>query len=129
MGRSLSMPKKRILRDFRLDKIAAVDNPCQEGARVAIIKRKEDDMPDTITKKEHEDALAALTKKFEDLAAKSVEEITKLRVDLEVEKAKAKMTDEDKEFMEDEKDEEKKKKFLALSPELRKAEIAKRKSG
>lgn len=34
------MPKKRILTDFRLDKISAVDNPCQEGARVAIIKRE-----------------------------------------------------------------------------------------
>lgn len=33
------MTKKRILRALRLDKIAAVDNPCQEGATMAIMKR------------------------------------------------------------------------------------------
>jgi hypothetical protein len=32
------MPK-RIMREFRLDKIAAVDRPCQEGARAVIMKR------------------------------------------------------------------------------------------
>ena len=35
--------KRRILTDFVVDKIAAVDNPCQEHARVAIIKRRDDD--------------------------------------------------------------------------------------
>lgn len=33
------MAKKRIIRDFRLDKIAAVDRPCQQGAKMTIMKR------------------------------------------------------------------------------------------
>ena len=34
------MPK-RIMREFRIDEISGVDNPAQEGARVAILKRAE----------------------------------------------------------------------------------------
>lgn len=34
---------RRILRDIKLDKIAAVDRPCQEGAVVAILKRAPED--------------------------------------------------------------------------------------
>lgn len=124
------MAKKRILRDFRLDKIAAVDNPCQEGARVAIIKRKDDDMNEIEKlKKEHDEAIAKINGDWQTKLDALTKQVEKMQADLEVEKAKAKMTDEDKEFMEDEKDEEKKKKFLAMTPELRKAEIAKRKSG
>ena len=33
------MPRKRILREFRIDEISGVDNPAQEGARVMIMKR------------------------------------------------------------------------------------------
>jgi hypothetical protein len=36
------MNVKRILSRLRLDKIASVDRPCQEGATVALIKRAED---------------------------------------------------------------------------------------
>ncbi len=36
------MPKKRILTDFKLDKIAAVDTPAQEGALMTIMKRADD---------------------------------------------------------------------------------------
>ena len=35
------MAKKRILTELSLDKIAAVDHPCQEGARAVILKRDE----------------------------------------------------------------------------------------
>lgn len=34
------MPKTRVIQNLRLDKIAAVDRPCQEGAVAAIIKRE-----------------------------------------------------------------------------------------
>ncbi len=39
------MGKKRVLKDFRLDKIAAVDTPCQEGATMTIMKRAEESDP------------------------------------------------------------------------------------
>jgi hypothetical protein len=42
--------KRRILTDFVIDKIAAVDNPCNEHARVAIIKRAE--LPDDDSEEE-----------------------------------------------------------------------------
>ena len=32
-------PRKRIMREFRIDEISGVDNPAQEGARVAVMKR------------------------------------------------------------------------------------------
>ena len=35
------MPLKRIMREFRIDEVSGVDNPAQEGARVAIMKRAE----------------------------------------------------------------------------------------
>ena len=35
------MPKRRILHDIRLDKIAAVDFPCQEHARAVLMKRRD----------------------------------------------------------------------------------------
>ena len=35
------MPLKHIMREFRIDEISGVDNPAQEGARVAIMKRAE----------------------------------------------------------------------------------------
>ena len=43
------MPLKRIMREFRIDEISGVDNPAQEGARVAIMKRaepRENNLPD-----------------------------------------------------------------------------------
>ena len=123
------MAKKRILHEWRLDKIAAVDNPCQEGARVAIMKRKENEEMD---QKEHDAAIAKLNGEWQtklDALTKQVEDVAKLKADFEVEKAKAKMSDDEKEFMEDMKDDEKKKKFLQLTPAERKAEVAKAKSG
>ena len=35
------MPRKSIMREFRINEISGVDNPAQEGARVAIMKRAE----------------------------------------------------------------------------------------
>ena len=40
------MPRKRIMSEFRIDEISSVDTPAQEGARVAIMKRAEDELPD-----------------------------------------------------------------------------------
>ena len=43
------MPRKRIMREFRINEISSVDNPAQEGARVAILKRaepRENNLPD-----------------------------------------------------------------------------------
>ncbi len=39
------MPRKRIMREFRIDEISCVDNPAQEGARVAIMKRADPEAP------------------------------------------------------------------------------------
>jgi hypothetical protein len=36
--------KKRVLEELKIDEISGVDNPCQEGARVTIMKRREDKM-------------------------------------------------------------------------------------
>lgn len=121
------MGKRRILNDFVIDKIAAVDNPCQEHARVAIIKRKEDVM-DQIAKKDHDDLIAKLNgdwqKKHDDLV-KSVEKLTAENAESV---AKAKMSDDEKECYDRMKDEDKKK-FLVKSADERKAEVAKLKAG
>lgn len=50
---------RRRLNRLRLDKIAAVDDPCQEHATVAIIKRAPDAGPPAIAKKTFEEALRA----------------------------------------------------------------------
>lgn len=42
--------KRRIIRDLALDKIAVVDNPCQEGAKMTIMKRAEPSLADKIVK-------------------------------------------------------------------------------
>jgi hypothetical protein len=39
--------KRRVLEKLKLTEIRGVDRPCQEGARVAIMKRKEPNMNDT----------------------------------------------------------------------------------
>lgn len=51
---------KRVLRRIRLDKIAAVDRPCQEHATVAVVKRAPDlAAPPAIVKKTFQEALNA----------------------------------------------------------------------
>lgn len=122
------MSKKRILTDFRLDKISAVDNPCQEGARVAIIKRKDDNIMDTITKKEHEDAIAKLKGEHKTALDALTADVAKIRADLEAANGLAKMSDEDKEYMAACTDAESKKKFVDATPEVRKDLISKRKA-
>lgn len=123
------MPKKRILNDLRLDKIAAVDRPCQEGARAVIIKRS-DEMSDkdTITKKEHEDALAALKATHKSEIDTLKVEVEKMKADLAEALAKGKMSDDEKACM-DGMDDNKKKKFLSMSADERRAEIVKFRSG
>lgn len=51
------MAIKRRLTAIRLDKIAAVDRPCQQHATVAIIKRAPDDSPHAIAKVTFQEAL------------------------------------------------------------------------
>lgn len=54
------MAKKRRLNSIRLDKIAAVDLPCQEHATVAIVKRAPTgEVPPAIAKKTFQEALRA----------------------------------------------------------------------
>jgi hypothetical protein len=53
------MATRRILRSIRLDKIAAVDLPCQEHATVAIVKRAPGDPVLAIAKRTFEEALNA----------------------------------------------------------------------
>lgn len=122
------MGKRRVLTELRLDKIAAVDRPCQEGATVAIIKRASDqDEPGikketSMTKEEMEAAIAKAKADNEAATKKAVE-------DAQLVIAKAFMSDEDEEDMKDEcgDDEEKKKKFLLTPPaERAKARKAKR---
>lgn len=72
---------KRILHKIRLDRIAAVDYPCQEGARAVLIKRAD---PDAIAlNKEAEVAdIAEITKRAE-AAEAQVAELTKKLADAE----------------------------------------------
>jgi len=120
--------KRRILHTIKLDAIAAVDRPCQEGARAAIIKRESDDVT-TISKKDHDDAIAkmiadhdAAVKKLQGEHTSALDVVNKSVADLKAELEKARMTDEEREHMEA-LDEEKKKKFLAKSAADRKAEV------
>ncbi len=49
---------KRIMRAFKMSEVSAVDRPCQEGARIVIMKRAEDagfNYPSDIAKKEFSD--------------------------------------------------------------------------
>lgn len=118
------MGKRRILNDFVIDKIAAVDNPCQEHARVAIIKRKDDEMDkDTITKKEHDEMIAKLNGDWEKKLEALTKSVEKLTAENAENVAKAKMSDDEKDCYDRMKDEEKKK-FLALPDAERKKAAA-----
>lgn len=91
-------------------------------------------MPDDVKKQ-----LEELTAKVSDLTAKvadaekardaAVTAETAAKAALEAEKARGKMSDDEKEIFDSEKDETKKAAFLAMAPEVRKAEVAKRKAG
>jgi hypothetical protein len=58
---------KRILRTLKIDEISGVDFPCQEGARMTIMKRREPELPPI------EDQVAALAEKISVLR-KGIEE-------------------------------------------------------
>jgi len=69
---SSARSKRRVLRDFHLDKISCVDKPCQEMALVTLLKRaprdKEDTpMPKSSTLSELEEQLRALEKRIKAL--------------------------------------------------------------
>jgi hypothetical protein len=108
------------LKGLKLNELSLVDSPANKSSTVTIFKRKEDEDMSDITKKDHDEAIAKLK-------ADAQEVIDELTYNLSVEKAKAKMCDDDKEYMEG-LDESDKKKFLAKSADDRKAEITKFKS-
>lgn len=130
------MPKTRVLQNLRLDKIAAVDRPCQEHAMVAIIKRDgvpgdvpADDGKETgMEKKEHDDAIAALKAEHKTALDAQKAETAALKTQLEVATAKAGMSDDERQHMED-MDEDQKKKFLGMSRADRKKLVGKRAEG
>lgn len=128
---------KRILTGLRLDKIAAVDRPCQEHATMTIMKRA--DSPDAgngitpagpagdlVDKKET--PMSDEAKKVADLE-KSVADLTKSLADstsaLALAETMAKMSDKDKAHLESLKDDEAKKAFVAMSADDRAKAIAK----
>lgn len=106
--------KRRVLHTIKLNAIAAVDRPCQEGARVAIIKRESDDME----KKEHDDAIAALKAEHKT----EVDAINKKLADLADELAKAKLTPDEQACMDGMKPDAKKK-FMELSADERAKQV------
>lgn len=119
--------KRRVLNHVKLDAIAAVDRPCQEHAIAQIIKRESDDM--NITKKEHDDAIAALETKhkaaIDALQAthkSELEAVTKSVDSIKTDLAVAKLSDDERACY-GEMDDEKKKKFLAASPAERAAQV------
>ena len=57
-------PKRRIMRAFKINEISGVDNPAQEGARVAIMKRAEP-APNEPARKAAGDLVDALTSETE----------------------------------------------------------------
>jgi len=113
------------LKGLRLNELSLVDSPANKSSTVTIFKRKEDEDMSDITKKAHDDAIAALVAKHTADQAVLTEKIAKLEADSAEAIAKAKMTDDEKEYCDGMKDEKEKKKFLAKSADERKAEIAK----
>jgi len=116
------------LKNLRLTELSLVDAPANPGARFTVFKRN-DQMSDSITKKAHEDALAALkaehTAALEKQAAehtKALDAVTKSLNEVKADLEKAKMSDDEKEHFEG-LDEDKRKKFLAKSAADRKAEV------
>jgi hypothetical protein len=129
---------KRILTGLRLDKIAAVDKPCQEHATMTIMKRATstdaangvnpagDPAGDHVDKKEK--PMSDEAKKVADLE-KAVADLTKRAEAAEAAKAAAdalaKMSDKEKEHLAGLKDEDAKKAFTAMSAEDRAKAIGK----
>lgn len=118
---------KRILTGLRLDKIAAVDRPCQEHATMTIMKRDDAGSPGTTTD-ERSVSMSDLEKKVGELEGKIAELTKSLETStsaLAVADAMAKMSDKDKAHLEGLKDEEAKKAFLAMTPDARSAVVDK----
>lgn len=116
---------RRIMRQFRLQELSAVDRPAQMHAKMTLMKRDDGD-PNANPKgdvMEKNDQVSV-----EDLQKKLDEEVTKaaaLTAELEAAKAelvteKAKPDKDEEDFIATVKDEEKTKKFLALSKDERK---------
>lgn len=120
------MTKKKILKEFTLTEISAVDNPAQPTAKATIMKRHEVN-PNELNKTEEvlnmtEEEIA---KKVADEVAKATEELTKQATELQL---LADMNDADKEVYKAMTDEEKAE-WAKLTPEERKKkkeDVAKR---
>lgn len=109
------------LKDFKLKELSLVGNPANQHATISIFKNVEDNhMPNEVN--ELQKSLEEKNTEIETLKA-SVEKLNSTVATLE---KKAKMSDKEKEYMDEMDDEEEKKKFLDLSSDARKSLIAKR---
>lgn len=114
------------LKQLKLNELSLVDSPANKSSTVTIFKRKEDEDMSDITKKAHDDAIAALVAKHKEDTDALAAKVTKLEAAAAEAIEKSKMSDDEKEHCEGMKDEEKKK-FLAKSAAERKADIVKAK--
>lgn len=115
------------LKGLKLNELSLVDSPANKSAAVTIFKRKEDEDMTDITKKAHDDAIAALVAKHkEDTDALTVK-VDKAVKDNEELVLLAKMSDEDRACMED-MDEAEKKKWMGMSAEDRKKKTSTKKA-
>lgn len=118
---------KRILDELKIGKIAVVDRPCQEHARMVIMKRNDapiDDAATDVPIQPNEDAAMADQNDELDVLKSQLADMTKK---LETAELIAKMSDEEKEFMK-EMDDAKKAGFMGMKPEERAAAMKVKKS-
>lgn len=121
------MSKKRIMREFKMREISAVDNPAQEGARKLIMKRAPEQDPskdpNKLKTKENEMTKEEMEKAIADAVEKALgEEKVKSEAALAVAKKEAELTDAEKALYA-KMDEKGKSAFLAKSAEQRKTEV------
>lgn len=128
---------KRIMREFRLQELSAVDRPAQVHAKLTLMKRDDNSKGDEMSKREQvtvEDLQLQLDEEITKSATASAtakEELDKANVDLEaaraeIEALKAKPSKDEEELLEG-KDEKARKEFMALSKADRDKQIAARK--
>lgn len=117
----VNKPLRRIMEEFSIHEISAVDRPAQVHAKMTILKRAPDLNETSVLKENTVDE--ETKKRLEDLEkslASTQEALKKAEAERDEAAAKAKMTDDEKKFVED-KSEEEAKKFIAMTPEARQA--------
>jgi hypothetical protein len=109
------------LRHIKLKEVSLVDFPANKAAMITITKKEQDDMTtkDTFTKKEHDDAVEAAIKVEADKAVALQKQLDDAKNEL----AKARMSADERSYMDGLTDEDAKKKFMGLSPEDRKKKM------